>query len=417
MTTAPDPLDPAVAALAATPFISSWIGRARPGDLHDPDAARRTAAWAHWFYASLSPMSGVADRPYTGVILPGQFYDPRGNGPKVRPHLEVPAYRFDRPDDQFPDRLAQIGSGLLFPWWLMPEVAAVKRALFSTPRQTPTELIDLLNTRRGSMLLALTQLKDSAARIWSDVEEALVADPEQVTHLTSGNFALEDVAAYWAPAKDLGLRIEFDPKLAETSGKRVSRRVGVWRLICENDDGTAILGTVTPRLTRSSLFTDPLFEPEKEAPAALLVRGLVLRRLISAFDAAAAGVDVGLEPAAAKPAGSGLRAVVAKVGEKLPEASTRAALRFLREHPDATDAWEALHAWASGRGTAAEPRRAALTVTQDGFTAAHRSAVRSAARAEDPDREDINVILPLAWDVKNQIVRVTYAPRGGSDTP
>lgn len=418
MTSTPEPMDPAIAALAATQFVASWIGRARPGDPYDVDPARRAAAWAHWMFTSMSPMTGMSDRPYVGLVLPGQFYDPKGTGPKVRPHLEIPAHLFERTDQQFPDRLAQMGNGLLFPWWLVPEVLAARRALFSVPRMSPADLIDTLNQRRVSLLIALTQLRESAANIWPAVEEHLISEPAKLGPLAAGPFSTEQIATFWAPAADLGLRVEFDDKLAEKAGTWVSRRVGVWRLVCENDAGTAVLGTITPRLTRSSLFTDPLFDPATEAPAAMLVRGLVLRRVLGAFDPAAGNTAVpALDPKPRAP-GAGLRAVVARVGDKLPVASTAAAVRFLRAYPDPSDAWEALSAWASARGTAEEPRQAVLTVSRDGFSAAHRSALRAIQRAEDPDRDDINVVLPLAWDASNRIVRVTYAPRDtGRDAP
>jgi hypothetical protein len=32
-------------------------------------------------------------------------------------------------------------------------------------------------------------------------------------------------------------------------------------------------------------------------------------------------------------------------------------------------------------------------------------------RAEEPDRDDINVLLPLAWDAQSRVVRVTFSRR------
>jgi hypothetical protein len=32
-------------------------------------------------------------------------------------------------------------------------------------------------------------------------------------------------------------------------------------------------------------------------------------------------------------------------------------------------------------------------------------------RAEEPERDDINVLLPLAWDEKSRVVRVTFSRR------
>jgi hypothetical protein len=101
--------------------------------------------------------------------------------------------------------------------------------------------------------------------------------------------------------------------------------------------------------------------------------------------------------------------VVARVGDKLPEASVSAAVKFLHAQPDPADAWAALTAWAQARTAGGSGPRAVLTVSQEGFAAAHRSALRAVRRAEQPEREDINVILPLAWDSRGRVVRVTFS--------
>lgn len=407
-----DPPEAAVtqlASLAATPFVASWIGRAHPGDLRDPDPTRRTAAWAHWFLTSLRPMTGVSNRPYTAVMLPGQFYDPRGTGPQVPPHLEVPSHVLDRPSAHFPDRLAQVGNGLLFSWWLVPEVMAAKRALFATSRGDIGPLTDLLTERRVSLHTTFVSVEETARTHWPAIEELLATHPDELADAATGDFPIDQVADYWPPAHELNLRVEFDQRLRESRG-RTARRVGVWRLRAGDSDPETDLGVITPRLTRSSLFADPLFRPAGESSAALLVRALVLRRLIAQVDATAATGQVGPHRPHARSLGS-LRAVPARVGEKIPEASPRAAVRFILAHSDPDEAWAALTAWAQTRGNAAAPGQAALTITAESFHGAHRTALHAVRRAEEPARDDINTILPLAWDVGNKVVRLTYVPR------
>lgn len=396
------------AALVPTPFVSSWFARARPGDLHDPDPSRRSAAWAQWALSSIGSMTGSANRPYHALMLPGRFYDPHGTAPQVPPHLEIPTHLFDKTAPDFPDRLAQLGNGLLFPWWLVPETLAAKRALFSVPRATPSALYDLLNNRRVGLREALITATDMACELWGDVEDTLISAPEQLSDLAARDFTAEEVAAYWPAAAELNLRIEFDTKLRDSQKHWVSRRVGVWRIVGHSDEGSYALGVITPRLTRSSLFSDELFAPVKESPAASLVRGLILTRLTGAFSNSDVVVVPDPQPTAP---GGGLRAVVARVGEKLPEASVAAACKFLRDYPDAHVAWGVVEKWANSRGSAEDPAHAVLTVTREGFLASHRAASRAIRRAEDPDRDDINVLLPLAWDASARVVRVTYSPR------
>lgn len=389
--------------LLPTPFFASFVGRARPGDLFDSDPARRSAAWAHWAVTSCTEMTGLSDRAYAALTLPGRFYDPKGTGPTVRPHLEVPARVLGRPDPEFPDRLAQMGNGLAFPWWVISEVTAVKRALFNTPDGHVGPLVELLNTRRGVLADALGPVARAAAAQWSVVEGLLIARADGLAGDAAGDFDADEVAAYFPAGAELGLRVVYDAKLRERNRQWASRRVGVWQVHGRDEHGERFaLGVVTPRLTANSLFSDPLFAVERESPAALLVRGLLLRRLVRNHLAPAAEFQVGEPAATSSKPGPRLRAIVARVGAKLPEASVEAAVFFLQKYPDPDAAWEALEAWARRTG-------ALLTVTRDGFAAAHRNALRFLRRAEDPERDDINVVLPLAWDDKSRVVRVTFS--------
>jgi hypothetical protein len=95
------------------------------------------------------------------------------------------------------------------------------------------------------------------------------------------------------------------------------------------------------------------------------------------------------------------------VGQKLPEASVAAAVGFLQTYPDPEAAWKCLETW----GAAGHM----LTVTKDAFIASHANALRYLRRAEQPERDDINLVLPLAWDADGKVVRATFArPPGES---
>lgn len=392
--------------LLSTPFVSSWFPRARPGDLFDADPARRAAAWAHWALTAMRPMTGHADRPYTALVLPGRFYDPKGRGPSTPPHLEIPSTTFDRPDPLFPDRLAHAGNGLHFPWWVVPEVLAVKRAVLAPHGGDICPVASLLEERRVALVDALAPLSRAAAARWSAIEELQVTDPQALSATATRAFTPHEVVEYMPAAAGLNLSVAFDPGLAERAGGYASRRIGVWWLSGADVEPFS-LGVLTPRLTRSSLFSDPLFDPDKESPAALLVRGLLLRRILRWHLSTEVGQPVADAPATTGPAPR-LRAVVARVGEKVPEASAASAVHFLQNYPDADNAWSALTEWACTPTSTGAPR-AQLTVTRDAFTRAHSAALRALRRAEDPARRDIDVLLPLAWDHKSRVVRVTFA--------
>lgn len=382
-------------------LVLSFIDRARPGDLHDPDPDRRAAAWANWCIDAMVEASN-GERSYPAIRLPGAFYDPRNSGPRIVPHLEIPRRRLEAPDAEFPDRLAQLGNGVSFPYWRYDEVTALRRALFNTGEVAISPLVELLNRRRSDLVHGLELANRQAQSRWSVVAEQILAAGEALSAELTTGFDTPEIAEYLPAAAELGLRIEYDARLAERNGAHSARRVGIFQLVGHGADAAQFaLGVVIPRLTVNSLFNDELFEPTRESPAALLVRSLVLRRLVRRYLSAPERFQVG-DPAP-DPGRSYLRGIPARPGQKLPEASVRAALQFLETYPDPAAAWALLERWST--------KGYILTVTAEGFTQAHRRASRAARRMEDPERADIDTLLPLAWDTRDdkaQVVRVSF---------
>ena len=390
--------------LLTSRWCSSWIGRARPCDRYDQDGARRAAAWGNWAVGSLTEVTGAQDRVYPALTLEGKFHDPKGTGPLVRPHLEIPLRLLAAQDETFPDRLGQLGNAAAFPWWVVQEVTALKRALFNTPGGDVSAVIEALNSRRGALVDVVEDLSRQAAPHWRVVEEMLVGDPDGLAGVAAADFSAEEVAEFFPAGRDLVLSVRFDDKLRDGSKSWVSRRLGVWQLLGTDSQGVRFaLGVATPRLTANSQFNDKHFSPEKESPAALLVRGLIMRRLLERVIGQNTVMTTIVEPEVAGPT-TYLRAVLAQVGQKMPEASIRSAVQFLQTNPDPDVAWHVLEEWALRTGTI-------LTVREEQFRESHRRALRFVRRAEEPDRDDVNVLLPLGWDERSRVVRVTFSTK------
>jgi len=390
----------AQARLLPTAFVSSFVGRARDEDRHDYDPGRRAAGWARWAIESLGEFSGLSDREYAAILLPGQFHDPGRTGPAVTPHMEIPQRVLERADVEFPDRLALCGNAIEFPWWLYSEVTAIRRAVFNAPRGSITLLADALNRSQSGLVGALGELTESLRDRWATVEGMLVTDPGGLVPFATGDVDTAEMSMHFPAAAELDLRAVFDGQLRESNGTRAARRLGVWQLRGEADGVPFALGVATPRLTSNSLFGDQLFSPAKEAVGAALVRGVLLRRFAVMLDGPvpdAVGEDASTGPVN----GIHLRAVPARVGAKLPESSIDSAVLFLQSYPDGREAWAALERWAATGYI--------LTVSEPTFLSCHGDALKSLRRAETPIRDDINILLPLAWDSQSRVVRVTCA--------
>ncbi len=379
------------------------MSHAREANLHIADQQVRAAAWSRWALNNLVTMTGTSARDYVAIQLPGRFYDPRGTGPDVPPHVELPSWALRRSDPEFHHRLGQIGNAALFEWWLVPEVTAVRRVLLPVPTGANELLLAALFDRHQGLVGLVRRMNEQAAPQWTVIERMHAAQTASLAETLSEPFATGELARLFPPAGELGLSLTLDPRLVQTSGPRVGRRVGAWRLESRDGGGSgASLGVVTPRLTRNSMFKDPLFEPGGESAAALLVRAAILARILERHLGGTELSAVPVDPAVAA-RGSYFRSVAAKVGEKLPEASAESAVQLLEAHPDPATAWDALSVWAGGGFV--------LTVDKTKFIEAHRRLAAELRRAGTFEQVEINNLLPLAWDTRGRVVRVTFARR------
>ena len=399
----------AQARLVPTPLVSSFLGKAHEGVLLTGDLAQREASWAWWAIDSLEEYRGISDREYAALRLPGKFHSPGdAPAPRITPHLEVPQRVLERPDPEFPVRLALAGNALLFPWWLVGEVTAAKRALFNTPRGSLAELTREMAIYQEGLATAVAELSERVRGRWAEVEALLVASPERLVSFATGDATPDEIAPLFPPASGMELSLAFDSQLRESNGKWAARRLAAWQLRGVSGGKSFALGILTPRLTANSLFIDDLFSPATESPAANLVRALLLSRIAREVLHLPSSVSVDAElPTVAQPRPY-LRAVVAKVGSKIPEASVEAAAHFVQSFKDADEAWFSLEEWASSGYI--------LTVSQDAFTSAFDGVRKFVRRSDSPPRELIDAMLPLAWDSRGRVVRVTFARPAGQGT-
>lgn len=385
-----------------TVWARSWsrnAGRPDPAGLGSGDPQRRARAWAAWAAERLITVD-TGLRRYVAVQLEGSFYDPGGTQLGVLPpHLEVPDRVLGTPDPGFPWRLAAAGNALRFPWWLYPEVTAVRRQVMVRSRGDVRPLAETLGGLRPMLVRELRRLTDITGRIWTEVASTLVADPGRVTSEVLRDIPAGEIAAVIGEPDGWVLSAEFDRKLRERSGVAAARRVGVWAVRAAREGCSVRFGVLTPRLTESSVFRDPLFDPDTESVPALLVRVIMLARLTGTT--AGGGTDGGRWGVPGH-----FRGLPAVPGRKLPGASVEAVATFVLSNPDPQRAWAALGDWADRHGYT-------VPVDRSGFVDAHRRTLRAITRSEEPDRSDCDLLLPLVWTSEGGLVRVTWARNPG----
>jgi hypothetical protein len=382
--------------LVSSPFVASWIGLARPGEMHVGELADRVPAWASWAVESLTEIAGE-ERRYPALVLPGRFYS-TGDAPTVRPHLEIPAEVLESADPSFPYRLAAAGNGLVFPQWVPAEIQALRRVVFLTRPGDPRDFLTALEVQRPALLAAVAEQLGRLSPRWRDLQHLLATDPAAVTAAVAAPATTAELNAFAPALAPWQLHVELSGYLAKRSGDRAARNLGIW--VLDSAAAPCRLPVLTPRLTYSSLWRDELFDPYLEPTAALLVRGALLARLLTLVHAApVAAVAV----AVASDEGIWLRAQPARPGAALPHASLESAVTFLQAYPTASLAFTALEEWC-------ERSEATLTVERSAHAAAHALCLGALRRSEDLAEGAIDELLPLVWQ-DGHLARLTVARR------
>lgn len=384
------------ALLLSTPFVSSWIGAARPGHTMVGDWGLRVPAWASWAVKALEEVTSD-DRTYPALMLPGRFYT-RTDIPAVQPHLEIPVEVLTTGDSLFAHRLAAVGNGLLFPQWVPTEIHALRRVMFLHEPGDPRDMLEAFEVQRPAILAAVAEQLGRLAPRWEHLQHLLATDPAAVTDALTQPATSDELNGFVPALAPWKLAVEFSGYLHRRSGGRAARNIGVW--VLESAAGRCRLPVITPRLTYSSLWRDDLFDPYVEPTAALVVRGAMFARLLNLV--AVAPVRA-VTVAVAADEGTWLRAQPARQGVALPHASIDAAVTFLQAYPTTSLAFDAVEKWVQRAG-------AQLTVERTVHAAAHTTCLTALQRSEELPAAAVDELLPLVWQ-DGRLARLTIARR------
>jgi hypothetical protein len=236
---------------------------------------------------------------------------------------------------------------------------------------------------------------------WDEFERLIVSSPESLIHILAEGFDTKDLKSLLHKVDIESITVNFSKSLLGSSGENSIKRIGIWDIVLvDKNNKTQKMFAVVPRLTRNSLFHDKLYNPEKEGILSLLVRVLLMRKIYATINSTSLTRSLIKESKNSKTKPY-YKALVPKVGEKLPEASTDAAILLLQSYNNSSHAWLALQEWAK--------ETYILTVTEKQFRDSFDDAKILLKRAEKPDREIIDNLLSLCWDKKSRVVRVTYS--------
>jgi hypothetical protein len=381
-----------LAKVISTPFFSSFIGKCVEGDIYAREHAIRSQAVGYWMLNSLTRFTGQDSREYIGIQLPGEFYDPLGFGKALKPHIEIPESILKKSDANFLDKLTLLGSGLHFKWWILPEVLSIRRALFRESSGTVLDFIKAVEPSRDDLVNTIRSQQDKLRDNWGYIAEEIAIKSKDFALEVFGVINSNEISTYLPIDISQNLKIRLEKKVDGEDITKTARRVNAWVI----EGASFKCAAITPRLTYGSIFKDEVFSLEKESIAALLVRGLVINRVSKRFNLGEEKVLI--QPTALS---THLRAIPAKIGQKIPEASFTSAIRFVTDYQEPAIAWSRLEEWAR--------ESYILTISKEVFYKSFLEIAKRIDKMEELDQDDVNNVLPLAWSKSGKITRVSYS--------
>jgi hypothetical protein len=381
-----------LAKVISTPFFSSFIGKCVEGDIYAREHAIRSQAVGYWMLNSLTRFTGQDSREYIGIQLPGEFYDPLGFGKALKPHIEIPESILKKSDANFLDKLTLLGSGLHFKWWILPEVLSIRRALFRESSGTVLDFIKAVEPSRDDLVNTIRSQQDKLRDNWGYIAEEIAIKSKDFALEVFGVINSNEISTYLPIDISQNLKIRLEKKVDGEDITKTARRVNAWVI----EGASFKCAAITPRLTYGSIFKDEVFSLEKESIAALLVRGLVINRVSKRFNLGEEKVLI--QPTALS---THLRAIPAKIGQKIPEASFTSAIRFVTDYQEPAIAWSRLEEWAR--------ESYILTISKELFYKSFLEIAKRIDKMEELDQDDVNNVLPLAWSKSGKITRVSYS--------
>ena len=381
-----------LAKVISTPFFSSFIGKCVEGDIYAREHAIRSQAVGYWMLNSLTRFTGQDSREYIGIQLPGEFYDPLGFGKALKPHIEIPESILKKSDANFLDKLTLLGSGLHFKWWILPEVLSIRRALFRESSGTVLDFIKAVEPSRDDLVNTIRSQQDKLRDNWGYIAEEIAIKSKDFALEVFGVINSNEILTYLPIDISQNLKIRLEKKVDGEDITKTARRVNAWVI----EGASFKCAAITPRLTYGSIFKDEVFSLEKESIAALLVRGLVINRVSKRFNLGEEKVLI--QPTALS---THLRAIPAKIGQKIPEASFTSAIRFVTDYQEPAIAWSRLEEWAR--------ESYILTISKELFYKSFLEIAKRIDKMEELDQDDVNNVLPLAWSKSGKITRVSYS--------
>ena len=390
-----------VGKLSKTKFLGSLMKTAVNGDMFNSNESIRSKSWGFWIIDNLREFKGIGNRDYFGILLPGSFYNTNVTKEVMNPHLELSNYFLDETHPYLSPLIANAGNAILSGAWVYPEVKALKKSLLENSHMDSDIAISTLFEFRESLVRELESINKILEPDWDEFERLIVSSPESLLHILAEGFDTKDLKSLLHKVDIESIAVNFSKSLLGSSGENSIKRIGIWDIVLvDKNNKTQKMFAVVPRLTRNSLFHDKLYNPEKEGVLSLLVRVLLMRKIYATINSTSLTRSLIKESKNSK-AKPYYKALVPKVGEKLPEASTDAAILLLQSYNNSSQAWLALQEWAK--------ETYILTVTEKQFRDSFDDAKILLKRAEKPDRGIIDNLLSLCWDKKSRVVRVTYS--------
>lgn len=357
----------------------------------------RLGSWASFILANTRNYSGIDNRVYPALELPGSFYFKESGFDKiVKPHIELSKIIKNFSARAFVQVFSNMGNALLTPSWLINETKAVRKEINSSKIPNTDILVELIRERRKSLLKFYMDNSVNVKANFNTLNSILYDNPQNASNVFCGDATPQELAKFIPSAPALSLNVKFSDSMKEKFPTNTVFRLGVWRVSFRFEGEPFQYPVVTPRLTKNSLFIDPLYDISNEPDPALLIRCLILDRALKVLDIS---TDSEVTKDFSKNESFYLRSIPCRENQKKPTPSDSALTSFLNNSETAEQAWTEIQNFISGKFQ--------IAVSFGEFEDAYKATKIEIARLGDIKESWKDILLPLLWS-KDGISRLTY---------
>lgn len=364
-------------------FVKDLYLNGIKGNIFSGSKFERLQSWSFWGRSNIV-LYNSNERSYTGLKLPGSFYN-ANDKITLKPHIELSS-RILSDYSNSSVLISHMGNQLVNKYWVYSEIKAIRNSINSLSDNISLEKIDEFYNFYNDIMTKSIKIKNNLKPIWDQVTDLIMSCEYEDTLNILSDFNLKKNQSGFS----FDLSIKFNKKLLESDKEYALRRVGIWNVFF---DGINSLTVLTPRLTSNSQI---YYDEKNDSIISVYINYLLLNRIFSILSKKGFDLNYKLEKKgyiSKKPA---------KFGKTIPKATVDTLYNFITDF-DHDEAWDMI--------LKVIGEKESLLSDEKIYKNNYNIIKNKVSKLENITQEEVNILLPLIINSNGEMFRVIYNKR------